>query len=239
MVALNARPVSRSSYSISSFAVSINTSVQSSIVSVDGSLASSGYQSTKYSPELLAVSTESKINKNLIEYYNRLYDECIIPINEFLSLVKENEIDRIIEIFTAEYFADLVTKIYTIQTDLTNEYPNSLPEQVTQFINNFVNTLYLIVDIFQKNIIIMNDNKRFSFSHEILQSLDAIRAYISENYNDTNILNIKASATFVTALEFAEPYNTYYNTYGFGAQIDPERLAAIQYELDQNQTLDT
>ena len=200
------------------------------------------YHKTKYAAAQCAASAEDRINKILIEFYARLYNEVIISINEFLSLVKENDVNKLIEIFTAEYFACLVTKIYAIKIDLTKEFEdyNPFPVSVTLFINNFINTLFMIVDTFKHIIEIMKDNKRFSLSHEILQSLDAIREYVNEHFNDANSSTIEITATSTIGIKLIEPYNTYYNRYGFDSgPIDPERLAAIQYELEQNQTSDT
>lgn len=184
-------------------------------------------------------NAEDRINKILIEFYARLYNEVIISINEFLSLVKENDTDKLIEIFTAEYFACLVAKIYAIKIDLTKEFEdyNPFPNSVTLFINNYVNTLFLIVDTFKNNIRIMKDNERLLVSHEILQSLDSIKEYINRNFNDTdsNIITLTASAKLTVGIEVMEPYRTYFATYGEDSfPINSENLAAIQYQLDQN-----
>lgn len=237
MVGLNSVPITTGLFSTSFFMPAINPSIQSSQISVDGSIASSDYQSRKYSPELLAVSEESKINKILIRFYARLYRECIIPINEFLSLVRENDTDGLIQIYTVPYFADLISKIYAIQTDLNNQFPNSLSQNARLFRDNYIAPLYYVVDTFKHIITILKDNDRLLISHQVLQSLDSIREYVDRNFNDTdpNIITLTASAKLTVGIELMEPYRTYFERYGLESiPIDTEKLAAIQYELDQN-----
>lgn len=182
-------------------------------------------------------NAEDKINKILIRFYARLYTECIIPINEFLSFVKENDTNKLIEIFTAERFADLVAKIYAIKVDITKEFEDYtvFPEDVTLFINNYINTLYLIVDIFGNIIRIIQDNSNLSEIRKVLQSLESISEYIDKYFSNKNMTNIETTATSTVSIKLTEPYNTYYTRYGLDSgPIDSEKLAEIQYELDQS-----
>jgi hypothetical protein len=161
------------------------------------------------------ISTSMITDRLILEYYEILYNEIIIHINEILITFQNNTIEEILKLYNNDTFLSLITKIATIKNNLIANFcdPNNLPKFVNIFINNYIENLYTLLYSFSFMIHYISNFDQKNRCCEILSSLESIQEYVRDRYRQQGP-TIGATAISSLPLVLKEPYNTYIERHG-------------------------
>jgi len=160
--------------------------------------------------------TTSIIKDRLIlEFYETLYNEVIIHINEILITFQSSTIEEVIELYNQETFLSLISKISTIKSNLIANFcdPNNLPKFVNIFIDNYLEYLYNLLHSFSYMMSYIDNFNIKSKCCEILSTLESIQEYVKDHYKSDGT-SMGPSAIISMPLVLKEPYNTYIERHG-------------------------
>ena len=170
----------------------------------------------------------------ILEFYETLYNEVVIHINEILNNFQNSTIEEVIELYNQDSFLTLITKIATIKNNLIANFcdPNNLPKFVNIFINNYLEYLYNLLNSFSYMISYIGNFNIKNKCCEILSSLESIQQYVQEHYRSDGT-TMGATAVTSIPLVLKEPYNTYVVRHGVPGEggFNPSLLADIAAEL--------
>lgn len=170
----------------------------------------------------------------ILEFYETLYNEVVIHINEILNNFQNSTIEEVIELYNQDSFLTLITKIATIKNNLIANFcdPNNLPKFVNIFINNYLEYLYNLLNSFSYMISYIGNFNIKNKCCEILSSLESIQQYVKDHYRSDGT-TMGATAISSLPLVLKEPYNTYIERHGAPGQggFNPSLLADIAAEL--------
>lgn len=160
--------------------------------------------------------TSNMIKDRLIlEFYERLYNEVIIHINEILITFNTKTIEEVIELYNQDSFLCLIAKISSIKNDLLEHFcdTNNLPKFVNIFIDNYVENLYTILHSFKYMLSYIGQFNVKQECCEVLSSLENIQQYVKDHYK-TGGLTMTGQAIISMPLVLKEPYATYCMRHG-------------------------
>jgi len=170
----------------------------------------------------------------ILEFYETLYNEVVIHINEILNKFQNSTIEEVIELYNQETFLSLISKISTIKSNLIANFcdPNNLPKFVNIFIDNYIENLYNLLNSFSYMISYIGNFNVKSKCCEILSSLESIQEYVKDRYKSDRT-TLGANAITSLPLVLKEPYNTYIERHGVPTEsgFDTSLLADIAAEL--------
>lgn len=151
----------------------------------------------------------------ILEFYETLYNEVVIHINEILNNFQNSTIEEVIELYNQDSFLTLIAKIATIKNNLIANFcdPNNLPKFVNIFINNYLEYLYNLLNSFSYMISYIGNFNIKNKCCEILSSLESIQQYVKDHYQQQGP-TIGATAITSLPLVLKEPYNTYIERHG-------------------------
>ncbi len=152
----------------------------------------------------------------ILEYYETLYNEVIIHINEILDTFQNSTIEEVLKLYNHDSFLFLISKIATIKNNLIANFchPDNLPKFVNIFIDNYVENIYNLLYSFTFMIRYIGNFNNKKKCCEILSSLESIKEYVNKYYGGKQDTSMMTASVIRTPIKLKEPYNTYVIRHG-------------------------
>ena len=190
------------------------------------------------------------ISRNELMKYDKLRELAIQTFATYTGYVEDasfsqlraslttNEISRLSSLLTSntlESFTEQEITNFTNSDTSFSAYTLTEPgfKSYKKFLSSVLTNLQLIIRLENENSQLTTQNNELLTFRNILQDTTLLRAYIKDNYNDSNIVLMETQRQVTTSFTLKPEFKLYFERHGVPATgvFDIEKLNAIRTEL--------